>query len=64
MNKILTALILLCATSAFAEDSQPCISSVTNNLVNTNETEHYKPRKVTQKTDAYTGATKKGKKQK
>lgn len=64
MNTILTILILLSATLAFAEDSPSQTNAVINNLVNTNETDSYKPRKPSAKTDAYTGATRKGKKQK
>jgi hypothetical protein len=64
MNKILTALILLCSTSVFAEDSKPRSDSATNSPAITRETDSYKPRKPSEKTDAYTGATRKGKKQK
>jgi hypothetical protein len=64
MNRTLTALILLCSTSVFAEDSLPRSNSATNSPVITKETDSYKPHKPSEKTDAYTGATREGKKQK
>ena len=65
MKTILTAVILLAATFAFAEDTPKPVLSVTNSLVNTNETGNYKPSKAWSKADASTGATRsKAKKQK
>ena len=65
MKTILTAVILLAATVAFAEDTPKPVLPVTNSLVNTNETDSYKPSKAWSKADASTGATRsKAKKQK
>jgi hypothetical protein len=65
MKIVLPAVILLVATFAFAEDSPQPVLPVTNSLVNTNETDRYKPRKTWSKADASTGATRsKAKKQK
>ncbi len=65
MKLLLTAVILLAATFAFAEDTPKPVPSATNSLVNTNETDSYKPRKTWSKADASTGATRsKAKKQK
>jgi len=65
MKIILTAIILLAATFAFAEDDarQPVLP-VTNSAVSTNETESYKPGKAWAKADGRTGATRKSKKKK
>lgn len=64
MKTILTAVILLSATFAFAENQQQPVFPATNGLVNTNETGSYKPFKAGSKADARTGATHKSKKQK
>jgi hypothetical protein len=65
MKLILTAVILLSTIFAFAENAPQSVLPVTNSLVNTNETDSYKPRKTWSKADASTGATRsKAKKQK
>jgi hypothetical protein len=64
MKLILAAVILLVATFACAKDSPQPVLPVTNSLINTNETDSYKPRKTWSKADASTGATRKSKKQK
>ena len=57
MKIILTAVILLTATFAFAEDTPQPALPVTNSVVSTNETDSYKPSKAWTKSDASTGAT-------
>ena len=65
MKTILTAVILLTAMHAFAEDApQPAASPATNSVVSTNMPESYKPGKAWGTPDATTGATHKSKKQK
>ena len=63
MKNILTVIILLAATHAFAEDASQPVNTTTNSVTNTNEPSGYKPRKASTKADAYTGATR-AKKQK
>ena len=65
MKTILTAVILLTAIHAFAEDAPPpVVSPATNTVVSKNTPESYKPGKAWGTPDASTGATRKSKKQK
>jgi len=58
MKIILTAVILLTATFAFAEDdTQHPVLPVTNSVVSTNETDSYNPSQAWAKSDARAGAT-------
>jgi hypothetical protein len=64
MKTILTAVILLTAIFAFAEDTPRPVLPMTNSVISTNEPDSYKPGKTWSKADASTGATRKTKKQK
>ncbi|MFA7256356.1 MAG: hypothetical protein WC047_02110 [Kiritimatiellales bacterium] len=64
METILTALILLAATAAFAGTNAQSAGSATNVVTYTNANGDVKIKKASEKSDAYTGATRKTKKQK
>ncbi len=63
MKTILTAAVLMAAIPVFSESS-PQPAPVTNSVVSTNTAERYKPAKASPKADAYTGATRRAKKEK
>ncbi|MEI8205772.1 MAG: hypothetical protein WCG03_02730 [Kiritimatiellales bacterium] len=65
MKTILTTVILLSATTTFAEDIPQTVPPATNSVASTNTPESYKPHKTWSRADASTGATRsKAKKQK
>ena len=64
MKTILTAVILLAAISVFAETSPKYVIPATNTVTVTNGNGIVKTEKAPEKADAYTGATRKAKKQK
>ena len=64
MKTVLTALILLAATAAFAETNAQSAGSATNAVTFTNANGGVKIKKASEKSDAYTGATRKAKRQK
>lgn len=64
MKTILTAIILLAATAAFVESKSPSDGVATNIVTVTNADGTVTAKEVPVKADAYTGATRKGKKKK
>jgi hypothetical protein len=64
MKTVLTLMILLSATAAFAESDSNTVCSATNVVTYTNANGDVKIKKASEKADAYTGATRKDKKQK
>lgn len=64
MKKILTVSILLAAVSVFAESDKKPVATVTNVVTVTNGNGIVTTGKAPEKADAYTGATRKAKKQK